>query len=362
MKHVVVLIQLLLVLTFGYAQVPQAFKYQAIARGVSGGLLVNKPISVMLSIKVNGIKEYVEKQYVTTNQFGTLNLDIGKGIAVHGLFSSINWGGGECYIEVAVDETGGENFVTVGSSQLLSVPYAFYSGNASNSSWISQAPSTIYTVSNVGIGVQLPSQALDVKGNINLTGDIYKNGVLFPVGQSIWNSSGDHIWYKKGRVSIGADNYWSSSFLLVANAEDFIADVNNVNIASFKRESLGSVAVLDIYGYPNDARLSAFLRESIVLHVSQDTKDLVLSAESETGRIRFFTDKLLAENERMTIAKSGQVGIGVVMPQRTLHVKDVIRLEPIPAAPSNPSEGDMYMNSQTHKLMVFDGTVWQACW
>ena len=88
----------------------------------------------------------------------------------------------------------------------------------------------------------------------------------------------------------------------------------------------------------------------------------VITAESETGRIRFFTDKLLAENERMTIAKSGQVGIGVVMPQRTLHVKDVIRLEPIPAAPSNPSEGDMYMNSQTHKLMVFDGTVWQACW
>jgi hypothetical protein len=56
------------------------------------------------------------------------------------------------------------------------------------------------------------------------------------------------------------------------------------------------------------------------------------------------------------------VGIGTSAPARNLHVNDVMRLEPRASAPSSPSEGDMYMDSTTHKLMVYDGTTWQACW
>lgn len=59
---------------------------------------------------------------------------------------------------------------------------------------------------------------------------------------------------------------------------------------------------------------------------------------------------------------SDSVGIGTTDPQRALHVNDVLRLEPRTTAPSNPSEGDMYMDGTTHKLMVYDGAVWQACW
>ena len=44
-----------------------------------------------------------------------------------------------------------------------------------------------------------------------------------------------------------------------------------------------------------------------------------------------------------------------------VHVSDVMRLEPRASAPSSPSEGDMYMDGTTHKLMVYDGTAWQAC-
>jgi len=58
----------------------------------------------------------------------------------------------------------------------------------------------------------------------------------------------------------------------------------------------------------------------------------------------------------------GNVGIGVVDPQRTLHVNDIIRLEPRATAPSTASMGDMYVRSSDGKLMVYDGSVWQACW
>jgi len=58
----------------------------------------------------------------------------------------------------------------------------------------------------------------------------------------------------------------------------------------------------------------------------------------------------------------GNLGLGVQAPARKLHVSDAMRLEPIATAPTSPAEGDIYMDSTTHKLMVYDGTTWQACW
>jgi hypothetical protein len=64
----------------------------------------------------------------------------------------------------------------------------------------------------------------------------------------------------------------------------------------------------------------------------------------------------------MTVDTLGNVGIGTASPARKLHVNDVMRLEPRATAPTLPAEGDMYMDSTTHKLMVYDGSTWRACW
>ncbi len=57
----------------------------------------------------------------------------------------------------------------------------------------------------------------------------------------------------------------------------------------------------------------------------------------------------------------GAVGIGTDSPARRLHISDAMRIEP-GSAPSKPAEGDIYMDAATHKLMVYDGTAWRACW
>ena len=54
---------------------------------------------------------------------------------------------------------------------------------------------------------------------------------------------------------------------------------------------------------------------------------------------------------------SGNVGIGVSSPQRTLHVKDVMRLEPQSSAPSG-GLGDLYVNTNG-KLYFHNGSAWK---
>jgi hypothetical protein len=58
---------------------------------------------------------------------------------------------------------------------------------------------------------------------------------------------------------------------------------------------------------------------------------------SGTGDLRFYQggDKVTFQNN------TGNVGIGTINPQRTLHVKDVARLEPRSTFPSSPNDGDL---------------------
>jgi len=77
---------------------------------------------------------YVELQTATTNENGLATIQIGTGVALSGVFSKIDWGNGEHYIKTETDPTGGTNYTVVGTSQLLSVPYALYSTTSGSTS------------------------------------------------------------------------------------------------------------------------------------------------------------------------------------------------------------------------------------
>ncbi len=80
----------------------------------------------------NGNVVYQETHQTTTSNLGLVTLAIGQGIPTQGSFLSINWGSAPHFLKVEVDISGGSNFVDMGTTQLLSVPYALHAQTAAN--------------------------------------------------------------------------------------------------------------------------------------------------------------------------------------------------------------------------------------
>jgi len=107
--------------------------YQAVARSASGGVLVSQSIRVRFTILDGNTPtasvQYMERHSTTTTAQGLFTLDIGKGTAEAGSFSSIPWNKASQYLRIDIDATGNGSFVTLGTVPFMSVPYALYAAN-----------------------------------------------------------------------------------------------------------------------------------------------------------------------------------------------------------------------------------------
>jgi hypothetical protein len=211
-KNVLLLMIALSIGLLTHAQVPQAVPYQAVARNAAGNLVANQNISIRLSIldgSAGGPIAYRERHTVTTNQFGLFTVNIGQGTILNGAFPSINWGVNAKYLKVELDPAGGNSFINMGTSQLLSVPYALFAGSASGanvpngtmagntlrwngSQWI--ADNGIYNDGlKIGLGTTVPgsgaspSAKLDIRDEDGNNSDISQTvaGAGFPA--LLWN-------------------------------------------------------------------------------------------------------------------------------------------------------------------------------
>jgi hypothetical protein len=63
-------------------------------------------------------------------------------------------------------------------------------------------------------------------------------------------------------------------------------------------------------------------------------------------------------NQYNDSTQSNHVGINVNQPQRSLHVRDVIRLEPRNTPPANPTKGDLYFDGNRDVLRYYNGRRW----
>ncbi len=171
------------------AQAPQKFNYQGIARDAQGNPLKNQKLALKLAVlpaQDASQAEFEETQLVTTNEFGLYTLQIGNGQVVTGDMKTVKWETGNKYIHVAIDPTGGSNYVDAGTTQLLSVPYALYSDRAgsatesapstratnnyiekTNGAGVANSTSLLYdNGTNIGLGITSPVAKLHINQNI----------------------------------------------------------------------------------------------------------------------------------------------------------------------------------------------------
>lgn len=115
------------------AQAPQGFNYQATVRNSAGDLVVNSNVYFKFNvIKGSDTSEpiFTETHYVSTDDLGHVNLVIGQGTANLGSFSALDWSLGSYYLGIELDT--GNGYLAMGTTQLLSVPYALYAENSGN--------------------------------------------------------------------------------------------------------------------------------------------------------------------------------------------------------------------------------------
>ncbi|MFT5778120.1 MAG: hypothetical protein ACI837_001076 [Crocinitomicaceae bacterium] len=115
-------------------QAPEGFKYQAVVRDAGNLILNNQAVGMQLTIiqtSPAGTAVYTETFAISTNAYGLVNLEIGTGTTTDD-FTAIDWSAGPYFIETEVDVTGGTSYAVMGTSQLMSVPYALYAKTAEN--------------------------------------------------------------------------------------------------------------------------------------------------------------------------------------------------------------------------------------
>ena len=130
------IIFLILLPIFGFSQAPQKINFQSILRNTNGEVVANKAVSLRISIlsgSINGISVYSETYTKTSDASGLISLQIGNGMVISGVFSTILWGNAAYFIKLEADFNGGSNYVLLGTQELMSVPYALYASKTDTS-------------------------------------------------------------------------------------------------------------------------------------------------------------------------------------------------------------------------------------
>ena len=239
----------LLVFVFSFvlamAQTPQAVSYQTIVRDVTGEPITNRSVNVIFRIvqgNINGTEVYAEQQKPQTNEFGLMTVQIGRGLPLTGIFSSINWSSSPLFIRIEIDVNGGNNHVFMGASELLSVPYAQYAQKAATAEddFDKDPNNELQTLSisgnsisiSAGNSINLPSGTIDTdEQNLTLNGNTLEidRGNSVDLSSFLDNTDAQNLSVSGNQLSISNGNSITLPTGFSGNYNDLIGTPNNLS-------------------------------------------------------------------------------------------------------------------------------------
>jgi len=108
----------------------RGMNYQGVARSNDGQVMTNQPLLVRLSFSSKGEENdayYTELHRVVTDELGLFRFVIGRGEAAGDQsLATIPWETQNIWMDVAISPGGLQDFTLLGSTELLTVPYAFF--------------------------------------------------------------------------------------------------------------------------------------------------------------------------------------------------------------------------------------------
>lgn len=244
-------------------QAPQSFNYQAIIRNSDGTVKTTETVAIQISIihgHTDGPLVYLEIHNTTTSEFGLVNLVIGEGTTSDDL-SLVDWGNGPYFLDITVN---GEH---MGSSPLLSVPYALYAAS----------------------GNEGPDGPIGMQGIQGEQGVVGPAGPQGEPGESRWSEASGGINYADGRVGIGT------------NSPETPLQINASHVPKLGQFVISAPTDQDIqYSF-----------------TSNDTVIAYLLWDSDQGDLRLQNN---LNGDLGLNPYGGNVGIGTVSPSETLDV------------------------------------------
>jgi hypothetical protein len=267
---------------------PAAFNYQAVLRDASGVILADEAVEVMIEIiesTVDGAVVYTQSESLSTNAQGLLNIVIGNGSDL----DAINWSANKHFIRLTVNGT------EMGTSELLTVPYAMYADMSRVSATAIDADNAVFaTEATDAVNAMYADTAEFATEATDAVNATYADTAVFAENVQ-WGRNINTIYALTNKVAIGVEN--SAAAQLHIARED--AAVNSQIFV--KQIGVGDAA--------------------IGLNTPSETYSIGID-QSDANKLKISSTYGPSQGqESITITSDDKVGIGTSNPDAQLHVE-----------------------------------------
>ncbi len=349
----------LLIVNYSFGQSPDAFNYQAVIRDPAGNVLSGQNVSLRASIvenTMNGQVQYQEIHQINTNEAGVLNLQIGNGSVTAGSFAGINWGENNYFLKIEIDAQGGSNYTEIGTTQLLSVPYAIQASTANRADTANFANLADFangtSVAETASFAETAQQASFANNAINAQQANFAQNALSAqtaafaeeatfaetAGNQFWKQEKKLVYYDEGTVELlapGLEPITSTAAqLYVVGKDQNTNDLPFILAGDFSRQQFGVDGLGRLMRLTQSTSGNNFTGNSFDIGIDNN-QSLFIQPVSQSG---------ITYNPSFSIGSAGFVGISNAQPLTRLHISD----------------GDVYIDDTEAGIIMKDPD--NGCW